>query len=381
VEEEAQAKKKKSKRGKKGEKEEEETCIEEANWVQCEKACCMKWRLVPPHVHLSMLPELFECKHNFWDPKTASCDAEEVYYDHDDITTEQAGQYNLAETELKDGTWVDCYCHQNKMWYEGWVVKVDATRVKIHFNKWATTFDEWVEKKDPRLAPHHSHTKVSKDWLRRHKDTDGGKKKEAKKGPKGVAFVSIEEEEARVAKAKASEVESADGSRRRRVAAAANEQSAKKQKRARAVGPDGQPITKTKKAAPAREVLPAKGLPLALGTMVESKFKKSSRYFKGVVSEVRELPTKVRTVYACYCYTHTTTFIIHAQFLPTTERRVRVLRPLRRWRHGSEGQTSRNPWSQPRADASTGGAGATNGCGCERVDIATCKASRQQRWW
>jgi hypothetical protein len=292
-EEEAKGKKKK----KKGEDEEKKGagCIEEANWVQCENACCMKWRLVPPHVHLSMLPEKFECKHNFWDPKTASCDTEEVYYDHDDITTEQAGEYNLADQDLQDGSWVDCYCHQNKMWYEGWVVQLDVTRVKIHFNKWAHSFDEWVEKTDPRLAPHHSHTKVSKDWLRRHK-TAGTSKKKDQQPPRGVVYVSVEEEAVRVAAAEKHEAEAgANGGRRRRAAAAPTDSATKKkkQKNAPALGPDGQPIVKPKKQAVARGVLPAKHLPLALGTMVESKFKKSSRYFKGVISAVRELMTKV----------------------------------------------------------------------------------------
>lgn len=52
-----------------------------SNWVQCENPDCQKWRKVPWHVDIDMLPEQFYCKDNVWNPKSASCDAPEDEWD------------------------------------------------------------------------------------------------------------------------------------------------------------------------------------------------------------------------------------------------------------------------------------------------------------
>lgn len=52
-----------------------------SNWVQCENPKCQKWRKVPWHVDIDMLPEQFYCKDNLWNPKSASCDAPEDVWD------------------------------------------------------------------------------------------------------------------------------------------------------------------------------------------------------------------------------------------------------------------------------------------------------------
>jgi hypothetical protein len=55
-----------------------------SNWVQCEDPSCMKWRKIPWHVDVDLLPEKFYCKDNKWDPKANSCDAPEDDWDEDD---------------------------------------------------------------------------------------------------------------------------------------------------------------------------------------------------------------------------------------------------------------------------------------------------------
>jgi hypothetical protein len=52
-----------------------------SNWVQCENPDCQKWRKVPWHVDIDMLPEQFYCKDNLWNPNSASCDAPEDVWD------------------------------------------------------------------------------------------------------------------------------------------------------------------------------------------------------------------------------------------------------------------------------------------------------------
>ena len=53
-------------------------------WVQCENPDCLKWRKIPWHVDIDLLPETFFCKDNKWDPSRTSCDAPEDDWDADD---------------------------------------------------------------------------------------------------------------------------------------------------------------------------------------------------------------------------------------------------------------------------------------------------------
>ena len=59
------------------------------------------------------------------------------------------------------------------MWYEARIVKIDENDnlVKVHFNKWPSKFDEWMDRDTDRLAPHFSRAwKVRKDWVNRAKE-------------------------------------------------------------------------------------------------------------------------------------------------------------------------------------------------------------------
>jgi hypothetical protein len=55
-----------------------------ANWVQCENPKCLKWRKLPWHVDVDLLPEKFFCKDNIWNPKSQNCDAIEDEWDMGD---------------------------------------------------------------------------------------------------------------------------------------------------------------------------------------------------------------------------------------------------------------------------------------------------------
>jgi len=46
-------------------------------WVQCERRNCKKWRKLPGHVDMSLLPEKWYCEMNEWDLDRASCEAPE----------------------------------------------------------------------------------------------------------------------------------------------------------------------------------------------------------------------------------------------------------------------------------------------------------------
>merc|ERR1711862_111046 len=56
-----------------------------ANWVQCENPDCMKWRKLPWHVDVDLLPAQFFCKDNLWNPNSNSCDSPEDDWDELDV--------------------------------------------------------------------------------------------------------------------------------------------------------------------------------------------------------------------------------------------------------------------------------------------------------
>ena len=60
-----------------------------ANWVQCEDPKCLKWRKLPWHVDVDLLPEQFYCKDNVWNPSRQTCDATEDDWDMDDAPIKQ----------------------------------------------------------------------------------------------------------------------------------------------------------------------------------------------------------------------------------------------------------------------------------------------------
>ena len=128
-----------------------------ANWVQCENPTCLKWRKLPWHVDVDLLPETFFCKDNIWNPKSRNCDAHEDQWDMSDapIKFDQDEEFNI-------GVWFDVQREGKVGYYEAQVVELDLEsnikRVKFHFWKLSSDRDEWVDIGSPRIAPHHSYT-------------------------------------------------------------------------------------------------------------------------------------------------------------------------------------------------------------------------------
>jgi hypothetical protein len=58
------------------------------------------------------------------------------------------------------GDLIDCRDNKNK-WYESTVKEVKTTEVLIHFNGWASKYDEWIPIESERIAPVHSHSKAA----------------------------------------------------------------------------------------------------------------------------------------------------------------------------------------------------------------------------
>lgn len=57
-----------------------------ANWVQCDNPSCLKWRKLPQHVIMDLLPEQFFCEDNIWTGITMSCNVPEDEWDTNDVT-------------------------------------------------------------------------------------------------------------------------------------------------------------------------------------------------------------------------------------------------------------------------------------------------------
>jgi hypothetical protein len=55
-----------------------------STWVQCENPQCMKWRKIPWHVDVDLLPEKFFCRDNLWNTAGNSCDCPEDDWDEAD---------------------------------------------------------------------------------------------------------------------------------------------------------------------------------------------------------------------------------------------------------------------------------------------------------
>ena len=65
-----------------------------SNWVQCEK--CLKWRKIPWHVDVDLLPETFYCWDNKWDTSANYCDALEDDWDEDDKLVDDEGKVSVS---------------------------------------------------------------------------------------------------------------------------------------------------------------------------------------------------------------------------------------------------------------------------------------------
>jgi Protein SET DOMAIN GROUP 2 C-terminal/CW-type Zinc Finger/SET domain len=78
-----------------------------SNWALCENPKCQKWRKIPWHVDVNMLPEQFYCKDNIWNPNSASCDAPEDVWDQAtdaQVGLEDTGTLLDAIAKAKSGT-------------------------------------------------------------------------------------------------------------------------------------------------------------------------------------------------------------------------------------------------------------------------------------
>ncbi|KAL7554514.1 hypothetical protein ACHAWF_017971 [Thalassiosira exigua] len=145
-----------------------------ANWVQCENPECLKWRKLPWHVDVDLLPESFFCKDNIWNPKRKTCDAPEDEWDMEDAPIKFTNEGNFEV-----GVWFDVQREGKVGYHEAQVVEIDfesnVKRVKFHFYKLSNDRDEWVEIGSPRIAPHHSYTPRPLDGYGNKKNSDKNK--------------------------------------------------------------------------------------------------------------------------------------------------------------------------------------------------------------
>ncbi|KAL7488971.1 hypothetical protein ACHAW6_014562 [Cyclotella cf. meneghiniana] len=129
-----------------------------ANWVQCENPKCLKWRKLPWHVDIDLLPEKFFCKDNIWTPGKKTCDAPEDKWDMSDAPI----KFDTVEDDFEIGVWFDVQRDGKIGYHEAQVIETDfkstIKRVKFHFWRLKNASDEWVEVGSPRIAPHHSYT-------------------------------------------------------------------------------------------------------------------------------------------------------------------------------------------------------------------------------
>eukprot|EP00985_Skeletonema_marinoi_P027308 scaffold22217_cov80-Skeletonema_marinoi.AAC.1 len=91
-----------------------------ANWVQCEDPKCLKWRKLPWHVDVDLLPDKFYCKDNVWNPNRQTCDSTEDDWDMDDAPIKFDSNQNFEV-----GAWFDVQ-REGKIGYsEAQVVELD----------------------------------------------------------------------------------------------------------------------------------------------------------------------------------------------------------------------------------------------------------------
>ncbi|GAX25234.1 hypothetical protein FisN_5Lh316 [Fistulifera solaris] len=147
-----------------------------STWVQCESADCMKWRKIPWHVDVDLLPEKFYCKDNIWNPLANSCDAPEDDWDANDSLVDANGKVEgspikkrkrdssaspLDEKSFTIGARFDVRRHDKEKYEVGVVSKVDFSgkikRIQFHFPKLSRKFDEWIDFGSERIARLHTH--------------------------------------------------------------------------------------------------------------------------------------------------------------------------------------------------------------------------------
>jgi hypothetical protein len=166
-----------------------------STWVQCESADCMKWRKIPWHVDVDLLPEKFYCTDNIWNPLANSCDAPEDEWDANDSLVDANGKVEGSPIKKRKrdnsaspldeksfiigGTFTfqfflllkqinnvfsarfDVRRHDKEKYEVGVVTKVDFSgkikRIQFHFPKLSRKFDEWIDFGSERIARLHTH--------------------------------------------------------------------------------------------------------------------------------------------------------------------------------------------------------------------------------
>ena len=146
-----------------------------ANWVQCEDPNCLKWRKLPWHVDVDLLPENFFCKDNIWNPKSQRCEDSEDEWDMEDAPI----KFDTNAYNFDIGVWFDVQREGKVGYHEAQVCELDfdsnVKRVKFHFWRLSADRDEWIEVGSPRIAPHHAYTPRPKSGYRKD-DVSGDNK-------------------------------------------------------------------------------------------------------------------------------------------------------------------------------------------------------------
>lgn len=176
-------------------------------WVQCENPDCLKWRKIPWHVDIDLLPEVFFCADNKWDPERTSCDIPEDNWDADDKLVGSDGKVEGSpirkkgpaspskETSFRVGAKFDVQrtVKGKNKFSVATVTHIDFSgktkRVKFHYQKTSSDADEWVQFGSDRIATLHSKTgdsvkKEQNQMIKADKSTDtsNGAEKVTKEG-------------------------------------------------------------------------------------------------------------------------------------------------------------------------------------------------------
>lgn len=146
-------------------------------WVQCENSACLKWRKIPWHVDIDLLPEHFFCKDNKWDSSKNSCDAPEDDWDKNDKLVGSDGKVQVSpirkdkftspsnQLSFHVGARFDVKRTTKgagEKYSVATVTHIDFSgsikRIKFHFSKTSSDADEWIPLGSDRIAPLHSKT-------------------------------------------------------------------------------------------------------------------------------------------------------------------------------------------------------------------------------
>eukprot|EP00594_Rhizosolenia_setigera_P004820 CAMPEP_0178941916 /NCGR_PEP_ID=MMETSP0789-20121207/1690_1 /TAXON_ID=3005 /ORGANISM="Rhizosolenia setigera, Strain CCMP 1694" /LENGTH=746 /DNA_ID=CAMNT_0020621239 /DNA_START=147 /DNA_END=2387 /DNA_ORIENTATION=+ len=134
-------------------------------WVQCENPECQKWRKIPFHVDVDLLPAKFYCEDNLWSDKN-SCEASEDEWENDKdeiIFDDEDDEDN--DDGFKLNTRFDVKNSMLDKYIEAIVVQRDfksaQKRIKFHFPELKSSkADEWVNMDSNRIKPHGKYTGI-----------------------------------------------------------------------------------------------------------------------------------------------------------------------------------------------------------------------------